>query len=174
MIPLNVLREFPADEELPSPNFGSRRGTPIRWIIFHATADSGNERASLEWMRSRRSRVSAHLFVSRTGRIVRLVGDQQSAWHAGASRWKGVDSLNIHTIGVEFANRNDGEPLTEAQYQAAARIAAWYVPQGIELRPGFLAHYHVSPGRKTDPEGFDWPRFNKLASDRIRRLHPPQ
>jgi N-acetyl-anhydromuramyl-L-alanine amidase AmpD len=176
MIPLNGLREFPADDSLPSPNHSSRRGNGVRWLIFHATADGGNERGSLDWLTSDRSQVSAHLFVSRAGRVTRMVADHESAWHAGASHWppgpKGVDSLNVHTIGVEFANRNDGEPLTDAQYQAAAKIAAWYVAQGLDLKQGVLAHYHISPGRKTDPVGFDWRRFNKLASDRIRRVHP--
>lgn len=178
MIPVQRLRPFPAHGEAPSPNHSPRGGRcdGIRWLIFHATADRGNEQGSLVWMRSRRSRVSAHLFVLRSGRIVRLVPDDRAAWHAGRSSATdgGVryDSLNRWSIGVEFANRNDGEPLTDAQYHAAAQIAAWYVPQGLHLRRSVLAHYHVSPGRKTDPVGFDWPRFNRLAADRIRRVHP--
>ncbi len=172
MINLTNLKQFKAHSESPSPNFSKRsaKAKGIRWIIIHATADAGNERGSLDWMRQSGTNVSAHLMIKRSGQVVRLVRDSLNAWHAGESSWEDVkESVNSHTLGWEFSNRNDGrETYTFAQYAAAAHLAAFYLRQENpenprkNLRKFFLGHSHVSPGRKVDPNRtWDWDRFNR-------------
>lgn len=165
VIPVAALVPYACEKRSPCPNHSGGR-PDVRGIILHATADSGNERGSLEWMAKAGTNAGCHIFVSRDGTTFRLCDDKLSAHHAGASEWKakGLKMLNRYTLGWEFANRNDGEPLTDAQYTVAAKMAAHYVRQGLDLRRDFLAHYHVSPKRKTDPKGFDWLRFNRMAS----------
>lgn len=167
MVDLDALRPWAADEELPSPNHGDRpsgvRG--ITLCVIHATADQGNERGSEEWLTSPTSKVSCHLFIRRDGSVVRMVPDEQRAWHAGKSAWLGRKNVNDFSLGWELANRNDGrETYTEAQYASVVALAAHYIKQGLQLAD-FVSHAAVAlpVGRKTDPAGFDWIRFRLLA-----------
>ncbi len=172
MIPLASLRPFPTEVLRPSPNHGSRpaRVNAIECVVLHATADGGNEAGAESWMRNPASQASAHLHIRRSGTVVRLVSDQQRAWHAGASRWRGRMDVNSFSLGWELANRNNGrEPYTEAQYRVLTTLAVHYIGQGLPL-DAFVSHADVAlpQGRKSDPVGFLWAHF--YASVRRRLL----
>lgn len=163
MIPLAQLDPFTADLTLPSPNHGPRNADAIRLVVLHATADRGNESGAESWMRNPKAEASAHLHFRRDGTIVRLVDDRRRAWHAGVSAWPGVGDVNSESLGWEIANRNDGaEEYTEAQYEAVAEALRHYMPQGLG-HGDVVGHFHVSPGRKTDPLGWDWLRMWDLT-----------
>ena len=177
MITLLQLRPYTGDRVAPSPNHGARHVPRIQGIVLHATADDGNEALALAWLRSPASRVSCHLMVSRAGRVTRLVGDRQRAWHAGDAWWRGTTDVNSITLGIEIANRNDGEPYTAAQYNRVAAIVAHYCRQGLAL-DDVVGHEAIAPGRKTDPFGWDWERFrgmvrHQLHADRARTVVAP-
>ena len=177
MITLLQLRPYTGDRVAPSPNHGARHVPRIQGIVLHATADDGNEALALAWLRSPASRVSCHLMVSRGGRVTRLVGDRQRAWHAGDAWWRGTTDVNSITLGIEIANRNDGEPYTAAQYNRVAAIVAHYCRQGLAL-DDVVGHEAIAPGRKTDPFGWDWERFrgmvrHQLHADRARTVVAP-
>ena len=157
MIELSKLIQYPAERNRPSPNFGSRHGNPIRFIILHATA--GGDEGAETWMTSPDSKVSAHLHIRRDGSITRHVQDQDRAWHAGVGSWQGIDDLNTVSLGWEIGNYNDGRDIyTDAQYWAVARLLAHYLPQGID-KSDVLSHALVAPRRKTDPYAWDWTRM---------------
>ena len=84
-----------------SPNRGGVL-TP-RFLIMHYTAGSSFQ-SSLAHMKRRESKASAHLLIGRDGAIVQLVPFNRVAWHAGRSRWQGVNGLNRHSIGIELDN----------------------------------------------------------------------
>ena len=174
MIPLYRLSPYDADIDLDSPNHGPRTGNPgIRLIVLHATADNGSELGAESWMRNPDAEVSAHLHIRRDGTVVRLVDDRRRAWHAGASSWPGVGDVNSESLGWEIANRNDGrEAYTDAQYRAVAELLAHYLPQGI-ARGDVVSHAQVSPGRKTDPLGWDWARMWGLVDHLTSPVPPP-
>lgn len=177
MITLLQLRPYTGDRVAPSPNHGARHVPRIQGIVLHATADDGNEALALAWLRSPASRVSCHLMVSRGGRVTRLVGDRQRAWHAGDAWWRGTTDVNSITLGIEIANRNDGEPYTAAQYSRVAAIVAHYCRQGLAL-DDVVGHEAIAPGRKTDPFGWDWERFrgmvrHQLHADRAQMVVAP-
>jgi len=170
VIKLLQLSSYPGDVAAPSPNHDARQAPAIEGIVLHASADQGEEVLSLGWLRSAKSGVSCHLFVARAGRVTRLVGDRQRAWHAGVSWWKGTSDVNSITLGIEIANRNDGEPYTDAQYRRVAAIVAHYCSQGLSL-DDVVSHAQISSGRKTDPVDWDWLRFRALVRE---QLLPPQ
>jgi hypothetical protein len=95
------------------------------------------------------------------------VGDQQRAWHAGQAWWRGTSDVNSITLGIEIANRNDGEPFTDAQYCRVAEIVAHYCRQGLTL-DDVVAHGEIAEGRRTDPLGWDWDRFRQMVEDQLR------
>lgn len=167
MITLLKLRPYIGDIVAPSPNHGSRRAPAIEGIVLHATADAGDETRSLSWLRSPTSQASCHLLVSRAGWVTRLVGDEQRAWHAGASWWRGRSDVNSITLGIEIANRNDGEPYTDEQYDRVAAIVAHYCRQGLSI-DDVVGHKDIAPGRRTDPRGWDWDRFRSMVQAQLR------
>lgn len=84
-----------------SPNRGGAL-TP-RFLVIHYTAGSSFE-GSLSHMTRRASKASAHLLIGRDGAIAQMVPFNRVAWHAGVSRWQGLNGLNRHSIGIELDN----------------------------------------------------------------------
>jgi N-acetylmuramoyl-L-alanine amidase len=169
MIAVLQLRPYAneGDVVLSSPNHGVRRAPVIEGIVLHATADGGDEAGTLTWLQSPKSGVSCHLLIGRSGCVTRLVGDQQRAWHAGQAFWRGTSDVNSITIGIEIANRNDGEPFTDAEYCRAAEIVAHYCRQGLTIED-VVGHGDIAEGRRTDPLGWDWERFRRMVQDLLR------
>jgi hypothetical protein len=172
VITLLKIRPYTGDVVVPSPNHGARKAEAIEGIVLHATADAGDEARSRSRMRSQKSRTSSHLQVSRSGRVTRLVGDQQRALHANATRWRGRRDVNSITLGIEIANRNDGEPYTDAQYRRVADIVAHYCRQGISL-DHVVSRGELASGRRADPLGWDWDHFRALVQDQLRPVEEP-
>ena len=149
----------------PSPNYNARP-CPVDCVVLHATADSDTE-GSIAWCQTPKSRnpnpVSYHVIVDRDGTIYHLVDTAKRAWHAGVSEFEGRKNCNDYSIGLSFANRNDGvEPYTEEQYEAAATlISAWMSRYPLITPERITTHAIVARpvGRKTDPIAFDVPRL---------------
>ena len=105
-------------------------------------------------------RVSAHLFVSRRGRVRQYVPFDRRAWHAGASRFDGRGRCNDFSIGVELEGSDD-VPFEPVQYRRLAQVARALMSAYPAITPSrIVGHSDVAPGRKTDPgPHFDWLRF---------------
>ncbi len=113
------------------------------------------------------TRVSAHALIRRDGAIVQYVPFGERAWHAGASQYRGRESCNDFSIGVELEGTDD-TPYPEAQYQQLAALAAALLAAYASLSSEHIVgHGDIAPGRKTDPgAAFDWPRFRALLKER--------
>jgi len=150
-----------------SPNFNRRPRGEISAIVMHATANGNLERV-IEWFNKSNAQVSAHYTIGKDGTIVQHVRDEHRAWHAGVSEWKGRKDLNSWAIGIEMVNWNNGEdPYPEAQHQAAVNLVA-YLCDRYNISPELIvAHYDVSPNRKTDPKGYDMDRLRREVAARL-------
>lgn len=104
-------------------------------------------------------RVSAHLFVSRSGAVSQFVPFDRRAWHAGVSRCRGRSSCNDFSIGIELEGTDDSG-YTDRQYIVLLRILDALISRYPRLdRSAVVGHNEIAPGRKTDPgPNFDWPR----------------
>ena len=176
---MNIL-DRPQDK---SPNYGPALRV-CDYLVMHATA-SGFQSA-YDWLRNPNAtrlvygesvdaRVSAHYLIDKPGTIYHLVDEGQQAWHAGLSRWHGTPYLNRCAIGIELVNLNDGvDPYPSAQYQAALELAkAICQRHAIPIdRQHILAHYEISPGRKTDPRGFPMDKFVRDVYALVYRTAP--
>ena len=113
------------------------------------------------------TRVSAHALIRRDGAIVQYVPFGERAWHAGASQYRGRESCNDFSIGVELEGTDD-TPYAEAQYQQLAALAAALLAAYASLSSEHIVgHSDIAPCRKTDPgAAFDWPRFRALLKER--------
>lgn len=133
---------YPAIQWIPSPNFSSRQGLGIRYIVVH---DIEGTMASAIAVFKRSSRqASAHYIVRASdGHVVQMVHEASNAWHVGHG-W-----FNRHSIGIEhegFAFRkNGGGYYTDKQYQASARLACAVAHRyGIPVnRSHIFGHFNV-------------------------------
>ena len=154
---------MPQAIESPSPNFDARPdGQAIDILLLHYTGME-TATAALARLCDETAKVSAHYCIDEDGTLVRLVPEDQRAWHAGVASWAGAGDINARSIGIELVN-----PGHEFGYRAFpdAQMASL-----IELAGGILAHHpiparrvlghaDVAPLRKEDPgELFDWARL---------------
>jgi AmpD protein len=105
-------------------------------------------------------RVSAHLYIKRTGQVVQFVPLNKRAWHAGVSEFKGRTRCNDFSIGIELQG-TDLLAYTSQQYEAlenvSKKIQAIYPQIQVD---NIVGHCDIAPGRKTDPGfSFDWSRY---------------
>ncbi|MEP3197392.1 MAG: N-acetylmuramoyl-L-alanine amidase [Lentilitoribacter sp.] len=144
----------------PSPNFGERRGVDgPDMLILHYTAME-TAIAARDWLCVEKSQVSAHYLVDEAGEITQMVREQNRAWHAGQSFWKGESDLNSRSIGIEIANPGHefGCPeFTEAQIASVMALSKSIIERHNILPERVLGHSDIAPARKRDPgEWFPW------------------
>ena len=169
--------------ELDSENQSGR----VDYLIVHYTSEDFGE--SLRLLTERTDRpVSSHYLVPERSdptyphhrlKVYRLVEEDQRAWHAGRSYWRGNSNLNNRSIGIEIVNRarcigGDPELVMEdpATYCEFPRYDEEQIELVIELvldilrrHPNIdpddiLAHSDIAPNRKLDPgPAFPWRRL---------------
>lgn len=108
-------------------------------------------------------RVSSHLLLERTGRVVQFVSFDKRAWHAGISEFSGCDNCNDYSIGIELEGTDD-EPYTDVQYEKLAEITRLLQKQYPKITTDrIVGHCDIAPVRKTDPgPAFEWMRYRGL------------
>jgi N-acetylmuramoyl-L-alanine amidase len=141
----------------PSKNFDQRRP---QLIIIHHTQISTLEK-SLETLRKQNDdgRVSAHYLIGEDGTVLQLVAENQCAWHAGVSRWNGLDDVNSRSIGIELVNDGYGE-FAQAQITSLISLLGDICTRQKISPQQIWAHADVAPTRKDDPNvHFPWSRL---------------
>ncbi|MDN2662917.1 1,6-anhydro-N-acetylmuramyl-L-alanine amidase AmpD [Psychromonas sp. 14N.309.X.WAT.B.A12] len=107
--------------------------------------------------------VSAHCVIRRDGKVEQYVPFDKRAWHAGISRFDGVEGCNDFSIGIELEG-TDCTAYSEAQYRSLVQVTQ-QIQQKYPLitQQRIAAHSDIAPGRKTDPGSeFDWQYYFKL------------
>jgi N-acetyl-anhydromuramyl-L-alanine amidase AmpD len=147
------------------------RSGPVRVVVMHATA--GFFPSDFNWLRKGGGKnrqgvdvpVSVHYYIDKKGNVTQMVSEEDTAWHAGKSRWDVdgrpiVDRINAVSVGIELENNNKGnDPYPPAQYSATLALTRELVARYNIPRRQLVRHLDISPGRKTDPAGFPWERF---------------
>jgi N-acetyl-anhydromuramoyl-L-alanine amidase len=161
---------------LPSPNFGARPAhAAVDLIVLHSISlppgEYGGDAVfqlftnTLDWGAHpyfesiRGIEVSAHFFIRRNGELWQMVSCDARAWHAGHSRYRGRDSCNDDSVGIELEGL-EGRTFEAAQYETLAALSA-AVASHYPIAH-VAGHEHIAPGRKQDPgPGFDWPALHQ-------------
>jgi AmpD protein len=164
--------------QVPSPNCDERpEGTAITLVVIHnislppgrfggsAIAELFTNRLDAAehpyFATVAQLRVSAHFLIGREGSLTQFVSCALRAWHAGASSWRGRESCNDFSIGIELEGRDD-VAYEDAQYSMLARLTRALCRRYpiVDL----AGHCDIAPGRKTDPgPAFDWERYRRSA-----------
>lgn len=156
------------DTTYRSSSYGDR----IRFIVVHYTAT--DNQTSLDLLTQ--GKVSSHYLVMQGNYpVYQLVDDNKSAWHAGASSFRGMANLNDNSIGIEIVNEG-----VLRQYREMAGYPPYHhyadyderqirqvgellhsLSQKYNISPrNIVAHSDVAPDRKSDPGAkFPWERL---------------
>lgn len=150
--------------ELASPNFDSRDGQTIDMLVLHYTGMPSGEDA-LRRLCDPTAKVSAHYVVEEDGTINRLVNEENRAWHAGVSSWRGHTNINQRSIGIEIVNPGHEfgyRPFPAKQMESVAALCKDILSRHNIPARNVVAHSDIAPLRKEDPgELFDWPMLAK-------------
>ena len=150
-----------------SPNFNTpkRQKKNIKYTIIHYTGMK-NEMSALNKLTDHKSKVSAHYFIKKDGKILNLVPDLYEAWHAGKSNWKNIQSLNRYSIGIEIQNsghENFYEKFSIKQMNSVKKLLRFLTKKYSVNYKNILGHSDVAPNRKKDPgEKFPWKELAKV------------
>ena len=134
----------------------------IKVLVIHYTADDFD--SSLATLTDKN--VSSHYLIPSVPplhrgkpRIWQMVPEQDLAWHAGISFWRGATRINDTSIGIELENRgwqkSAGDkyfaPFEPAQIQALIPLAKDIIAR-YNIKPqNVVAHADIAPQRKDDP-----------------------
>jgi N-acetyl-anhydromuramyl-L-alanine amidase AmpD len=142
----------------------------IKNIVLHSS--DGREVGDLATLTG--DDVSSHYYVTRSGKIFRLVDDANTAFHAGQVTKKTFFS-NAVTIGIEQehfdpdpeAGRPNNEDWPETQLEAVAELVAFLCQEhGLNAPEDIKTHAQIAapPGRKQDPFGYPMEHFTSLVA----------
>lgn len=134
----------------------------IKVLVIHYTADDFD--ASLATLTDKH--VSSHYLIPARPplhqgkpRIWQLVPEQDLAWHAGVSFWRGATRINDTSIGIELENRGWQKfagskrftPFEPQQIAALVPLAKNIIDSYNILPQNIVAHSDIAPQRKDDP-----------------------
>lgn len=150
----------------PSPNFDARGDAPIDMLVLHYT-DMLTAEEAIARLCDAEAKVSAHYVVAEDGTVTQLVEESQRAWHAGESHWRGSNTINARSIGIEIANRghsHDYPDFPEAQMRAVVTLSQAIMARHAIPERNIVGHSDIAFLRKTDPgEKFDWALLAKAG-----------
>lgn len=109
-----IANQKPEVEFIQSPNYVKGRSTHISSIILHNTDSSFDSAVHTFLDGTPGNRVSAHYVISREGKIVQMVADVDTAWHARGT--------NASSIGIEHEADKNHQGLTEPQQKSSVEL----------------------------------------------------
>ena len=150
---------------LKSPNYISyKKRRNIQSIVIHYTGMRSLQSA-VERLISKKHEVSSHYLISRAGKIMQLVKDNNIAWHAGISNWFVFKNLNKNSIGIELENKGHQygyQDFPNKQIRELIKILKILKKKFKIQNINITGHSDIAPHRKTDPgEKFPWKKLYK-------------
>jgi len=121
--------------------------------------------SAVERLISKKYEVSSHYLISRTGKIIQLVKDNNIAWHAGISNWFKFKNLNKNSIGIELENKGHQygyQTFPNKQIVQLIKILKILKRKFKIKNINITGHSDIAPNRKIDPgEKFPWKKLYK-------------
>lgn len=131
-------------------------------LVMHYTG-MPTAAAAMERLCDPTAAVSAHYLIDEAGQLFNFVAEEDRAWHAGVSSWRGNRNINDRSIGIELVN-----PGHEFGYRAFPDVqmaTLIQLSQNILSRHpippcNVVGHSDIAPSRKQDPgELFNWAKL---------------
>ena len=138
---------------------------PVSMIVLHYTG-MPNAADAIARLTDAEAKVSSHYLIAEDGQVMRLVAEENRAWHAGKSHWRQIDDVNSASIGIEIVNPGHEfgyRPFPDAQIEALIPLMADIQARYAITRGNIVGHSDIAPARKQDPgELFPWARLAKV------------
>ena len=144
-----------------SPNFDPKKRdkNKIKYLIYHYTGMK-NDRLAIKKLTGSNSNVSCHYYITASGKLIQIVPDLYTAWHAGKSNWQKYKSLNYNSIGIEVSNpghEHGYRKFNDNQIKSLIKISKFLIKKYKIHKKNILGHSDIAPLRKIDPgEKFPW------------------
>ena len=153
-----------------SPNFDlkKRQLRQIKFLVFHYTGMK-KEKEAIDRLTDINSKVSCHYFIKNNGKILKLVPELYTAWHAGISSWEKYKSINEYSIGIEISNpghNNQYKNYSKQQVKSVLNLGSYLIKKYKIKSKFILGHSDIAYDRKKDPgEKFPWKHLslNKIG-----------
>ena len=150
---------------LKSPNYHAcKKVRSIRSVVIHYTG-MRSVQSAVERLMSKKHEVSSHYLISRNGKVLQLVKDNNIAWHAGVSNWLNFKNLNKNSIGIELENKGHQygyQDFPSKQIAQLIKILKILKKKFKIQNTNIIGHSDIAPSRKTDPgEKFPWKKLYK-------------
>lgn len=130
-----------------TPNISKNPIKPTGIVLHHTAGSYGG---SVSWCLDKVSKVSYHCIVDLNGDRTILAKDNQRAWHAGKSEFKGKKDCNTFMLGIAVSGDTNKRRLTQFEIES---VAEWCVSKMKSLNINYdniTTHREISPGRKSD------------------------
>jgi len=135
-------------------------------IVMHDT--EGNYNGSIDWTSriinpstGKRLYASYHCIIARDGRRTITNRDDNRAYHAGASSFKGKSSLNNWAIGIAFERSSNTEPLQPSAIESAIEYILPIMKKWDISVDMVTDHRTIAPNRKTDLNPKEFAKFHE-------------
>lgn len=151
----------------------SKGAREIKFIVLHHVEADSVEHAVAQFIEHQ---VSAHFLIDESGEIFELVDENDIAYHAGYSFWRGSEGLNKSSIGIEFINKSPFSKKFElAQLRAGVDLCRYLIDKYKIKAENIVGHSDVAfypegsenagfLDRKQDPSHlFNWEFFAQNA-----------
>lgn len=135
------------------------RTEPISHLVIHSFALPVPEMIK----RLNDLKVSTHYLIDINGKITKLVPEDKIAYHAGKSFWRGKESINKSSVGIELQNPTLGQtPFPKKQLNAFILLAKDIMYRHKIPPKNVVAHSDIAPTRKVDVgKAFPWQEMTK-------------
>jgi len=100
---------------VPTPNTSGKMDP--KYLVIHFTAGQ-SAKGAINWMKQKRAKASAHFVLDYNGDLTQMAPMNVTTWHAGRSKWDGINGLNRHSIGIEVVNPGPMKKISEGRYKA--------------------------------------------------------
>lgn len=128
-----------------------KRSEPVSLLVFHCFALPTKKMLDL----FEKSGASVHYIIQRNGKVLKLVDEEEIAYHAGLSSWRNMDGLNGKSIGIELQNSAMGQQkYTAAQIKSLIKLAQDIIRRHNIEPQNIVGHSDIAPTRKPDPSKF--------------------
>lgn len=132
-----------------------KRTEQVDTLVLHYTAL--DLQTSLRVLREQG--VSVHYVLAEDGTVYKILEDNEVAYHAGVSMWRGKTGVNARSIGIEIVNLDGNtHDYPAAQIAALIELCRMILTRNPGILPGnVVGHSDIAPKRKVDPgEKFPW------------------
>ena len=149
-----------------SPNFDKKKriSNQVKFIVFHYTGMK-SEKEAINRLTNIKSKVSSHYFIKKSGKIINLVPELYTSWHAGISSWENYKSINKYSIGIEISNSGHEykyKKFSKKQILSILKLSKYLIKKYKIKIQYILGHSDIAPLRKKDPgEKFPWKYLSK-------------